>query len=262
MNIQIETTQNVKITYQTADLGIRVLSYFIDLIICYSYLFLVYVLMYNLYYTNLLLNSSGLDDIEALTTLFYVITFLLTIPFLFYDFLCEYFLAGQSIGKKLLGLKVVSINGKETPINSYLIRWLFRIIENVFLLYGSIPLIAAAVSSKRQRLGDMVAGTTVVNIKAQNTSLKQIISNNTPAPTIQETYTPLFFQVTLLNGSQIALIKETIKEYKQNKNEEVINLLSQKIKNTLEIATLPQPMENIEFLKTIINDYHYFAEQK
>jgi uncharacterized RDD family membrane protein YckC len=87
-------------------------------------------------------------------TLIYVVIFLL------YYILMEGYL-GQTVGKMLLGIKVVREATDGVPgLGAATIRTLLRIIDGLFgYLVGFIAVMASA---KRQRLGDMAAHTLVV----------------------------------------------------------------------------------------------------
>jgi len=71
-------------------------------------------------------------------------------------------ISGQSLGKKAMGLRVVSVGGGLTPRQA-LVRSLFRVIDGlpfvVPYLLGAVILVS---TRKHQRLGDMAAGTLVV----------------------------------------------------------------------------------------------------
>jgi uncharacterized RDD family membrane protein YckC len=65
--------------------------------------------------------------------------------------------SGQTLGKRIMGIKVVKEGGEQlTPIEAF-IRTIFRIIDG-FVLY-LIGFILIMVSEKKQRLGDMAACT-------------------------------------------------------------------------------------------------------
>ncbi len=65
---------------------------------------------------------------------------------------------GQTIGKKMQGIKVVKQNGAPVDWGAAILRQL------LWWLLGIIELIVILVKSDRLRLGDMVAGTTVVDV--------------------------------------------------------------------------------------------------
>jgi uncharacterized RDD family membrane protein YckC len=70
---------------------------------------------------------------------------------------------GQTLGKKLLGIKVVKEDGSECDIGASLIRNLLRIIDGMF--YYAVGFIFMASSDTRQRIGDRAAGTVVVRVE-------------------------------------------------------------------------------------------------
>ena len=69
-------------------------------------------------------------------------------------------LLGTTIGKLILGIKVINAQGKVPGIVPALIRNLFQIIDITPLCI--IAIISMALSKKKQRVGDLVAGTYVV----------------------------------------------------------------------------------------------------
>jgi len=77
-----------------------------------------------------------------------------------YTFLLEGLWDGQTLGKKLLGIKVVKEDGSECDIGASLLRNLLRIIDGLF--YYAVGFIFMASSDKRQRIGDKLANTVVV----------------------------------------------------------------------------------------------------
>ncbi len=70
-------------------------------------------------------------------------------------------LLGQTVGKMLLGIKVVREGTGEVPgIGAAAIRTVLRIVDGFF--FYLVAFVTVLASQKNQRLGDMAAGTLVV----------------------------------------------------------------------------------------------------
>lgn len=226
--ISIDTTQNVSIQYELASPGDRATAYIIDLIIKFAYLIVVLVLLR-----------------EAPTA----VIVLSILPFIFYDILLEYFMDGQTIGKKAINIKVIALSGRQADISSYLLRWLLRPVD--FLIFTpAIALMVVILWGKGQRIGDMVAGTCVVNITRPR-RLKYAL------PAFEENYVPTFTEVAKLSDKDIHLIEQILQAYKKNKNKNVaIALTAQKVKSLIGVETT---LSDEEFLKTLVKDYYHLT---
>lgn len=78
----------------------------------------------------------------------------------FYFFLLEGFWDGYTVGKKVVGIKVVKEDGGPCTIGASLIRNVLRIIDG--FAYYVVGFVFMAMSDNRQRLGDRLASTVVV----------------------------------------------------------------------------------------------------
>jgi uncharacterized RDD family membrane protein YckC len=76
----------------------------------------------------------------------------------FYGVFFETFMNGQTPGKYILGLRVLSDNGRPIDGMQATLRNLLRVAD----MFGAVGLIAMSMNSKYKRLGDLVAGTIVV----------------------------------------------------------------------------------------------------
>lgn len=74
---------------------------------------------------------------------------------------CEWGWRGQSVGKRLLRLRVVDERGWRLTFGQIVLRNLVRFVDALPLAYG-VGGVAALVSRRGQRLGDLAAGTIVV----------------------------------------------------------------------------------------------------
>ena len=97
-----------------------------------------------------------------------VLYFLLNVG---YPIAMEWMWRGQSIGKKLFGLRVIDAGGRRLEFTQILLRNLLRSVDTLPLAYlvGGASLV---LSQRCQRLGDMVANTVVV--RHRNLSLLPI----------------------------------------------------------------------------------------
>ena len=79
--------------------------------------------------------------------------------FLGYYILCEA-ICGMTLGKRMVGIRVVADDGEHVGINAAVIRNVLRLVDGlVFYLVGGL---IALSSSRGRRLGDHIAGTLVV----------------------------------------------------------------------------------------------------
>ena len=79
----------------------------------------------------------------------------------FYAALLEWRWDGQTVGKRLLGLRVIDAGGMRLTFPQILMRNLFRALDLLPAFYA-LGGVCAWLTSKRQRLGDLAAGTVVI----------------------------------------------------------------------------------------------------
>lgn len=87
------------------------------------------------------------------------IVIMTTLAWLGYFILMEAFLNGQTLGKKLCGIRVVACDGGKAGFFRILLRNLIRVIDGLGAYL--VGLLIALASKSRQRLGDHLAGTMV-----------------------------------------------------------------------------------------------------
>jgi uncharacterized RDD family membrane protein YckC len=81
-----------------------------------------------------------------------------------YGMLCEYYLQGQTLGKWLLGLRVIDTAGLPLQFHQVAMRNLVRNIDMLPLL-GLLGGLAMLSNRRLQRLGDLAGGTVVVRTR-------------------------------------------------------------------------------------------------
>ena len=188
-HLNIETSQHVQIDYLPASVGSRVGAFLIDGFIMGIYFLFVLLVSENIVPTN----GIPIGIIIAL------------LPLFFYHLISEILMEGQSMGKKALEIKVVQKNGKPPTLGSYLLRWMFRLIE-ITSTSGTLAFFTILINGHGQRLGDIAAGTTVVKTK-KKTKLSDTIYAD-----IEGDYNPEYPEVSHLSDNDISVVKEVLNE--------------------------------------------------
>lgn len=162
--IEIQTPQNVVISYELATGLQRIMATIIDVLGAT----IINLILYWIFgVIGLAVNG---------TIILVLIVFLINY---FYHLLSESLLNGRSLGKMALGLRVIKCNGQPLKFSDLFLRWALRLVEITFTA-GLLGLIVMYGSERRQRLGDIMAGTTVVvNRPSLNFSLHDIIRLHT-----------------------------------------------------------------------------------
>lgn len=243
--LSITTTQNVKINFKAASAGERIGSYFIDLVIKIAYCLVVYWIFF--YWLNLDRLFRNLDQWSVMT-----IILVFYFPVVIYSITLESIFEGQTIGKKLIKIKVVKIDGYQAGFSDYLMRWFFRLID-ITILNGIIALITVVSSKKGQRLGDMVAGTAVITLK------NKIDISHTILEEIGETYVPTYPLVIKLSDNDMRIIKETFQRAEAKNDYEIIYKLVHKIESVTGIKN-QSIGEPAGFIRTVLKDYNFYTQ--
>ncbi|MDF2431345.1 MAG: hypothetical protein JWP44_976 [Mucilaginibacter sp.] len=112
--ITVHTAQNIDIDYEIGGLGERILAYIIDLGIFVALCIIGGILSVSLF------NSSG-----GIGVYFIVVGVML----LFYDLVCESLFNGQSLGKRIMKISVISLDGTRPRLSQNLLSSLIWIID-------------------------------------------------------------------------------------------------------------------------------------
>lgn len=238
--ININTTQNVPINFQIATIGHRVGAYGIDLGIKMAYiLFVNYIIIDNMGITQFTMDNWSIMSV-------YIILYL---PVTFYSIIQETTMEGQTFGKKLMSIRVVKMDGYQASFMDFLIRWVFRIVDVTFSLC-IIGGFTAMISKIHQRLGDIAAGTAVIQLK------NNINISHTILEEIKDDYQPRYPEVVRFSDNDMRIIKETYITARKNNDTLMISKLVKKIE---EVSGIKADMEELRFISTIIRDYNFYT---
>lgn len=242
--IEVITAHNVVIQYEIASILHRILAFLLDFLIYVGYFFFIWFVMLAFLFGSI----NVLDDKSSVASLIFV---LLMLPLYFYSFIMETFFAGQTVGKMVLGLRVINVNGSTPSIGDLFLRWCFRLVDIVFS-FGSLAILSMLVNEKKQRLGGIVSNTLVIRLKSSKSYSIQSILSLKSIDNHEITY-PNVVQFT---DEDVLLIKNSLERQNKFKNKAHNEALLELSKKATEKLNLEQePKNKIKFLKTIVQDY-------
>ena len=263
--VKIATNFNIDVEFVSPPFYRRLVAWIIDLFIQIFYLILA-----AKFYSWISFNSGYSND--AAYNL-WAVGLLLILPFLVYHLVCEITMNGQSIGKRIMGIKVIGENGGKPSIGQYIIRWLIRTSDfTLFLMIMMLPyaqfygpqiywgfagvLILLATDiilvnmRNQQRLGDILAHTLLINTRQKETI------NDTIFLDVEKEYIPSFPQVMLLSDRDINSLKSILDTARRRHDYNLAEMASDKIKSHLKIDTSLSPFD---FLEILLKDYNYLS---
>lgn len=135
---------------QIAQLPVRTLSALIDITV-----------MVIGYLLGLMLWAATLTQFDTALSNAILLTFTVLV-IVGYPLVLETATRGRSVGKIAMGLRVVSDDGGPERFRQALFRALAALVE-IWMLFGSPAVICSILSPKAKRIGDIFAGTVVVN---------------------------------------------------------------------------------------------------
>lgn len=262
--IKVPTNFNIELEFEVPEFYRRLISLLIDMLIQYFYLRIAGEIYSSVDHSNDPLDATGM---------------LLLLPIMLYHIVLEITMNGQSIGKKIMGLRVVDENGGRPSISQFVIRWLLRLsdvwivqillyvlyviaterglqnLEIVFIIIFAfgflITDIVLVISSKKgQRVGDLLAKTILIRINTK-TNIEDTVFIN-----VADNYIPSFPQIMQLSDKDINAIKSILETARRKGDFNMAEAAGDKIKSHLKIETNMSPFD---FLDVLLKDYNYLS---
>ena len=234
--LQINTTQNVKIKFSASPVGERLLAFIIDIVIKVGYLIILNQ-VFDVFEDMDRWSQIGLNS-------------LLSLPVVFYTLVLESLLEGQTIGKRVMKIRVVKIDGYQASFSDYVVRWFFRIVD--IYIFG-LGFFVIAFNKKSQRLGDMAAGTAVIALK------DKVNISHTILEDLKQDYKPTYPTVIKLSDNDARIIKDTFVLARKSRDYKTLIKLRNKIIEVAEIKESKQS-NDVAFIDTILKDYNYYTQ--
>ncbi len=270
--IKVPTNFNIELDFEVPEFYRRLIALLIDMLIQYFYLRIA-----NEVFDSIQRNRDYFDNDSGHNM--WAVGWLLMLPIMFYHFVLEITMNGQSIGKKILGLRVVDELGGKPSFSQFIIRWLLRLSDVwiVILLFYIISLMASnggldnvqtvlivlfglgflvtdivlvVTSKKGQRIGDILAKTILIR-----TNTKGNIED-TVFVEVADSYVPSFPQIMQLSDKDINAIKSILETARKKGDFNMAEAACYKIKAHLKIESSMSPFD---FLDVLLKDYNYLS---
>ena len=182
--IRIPTNFNIDLDFEVPEFYRRLFALLTDMLILFFYIKIIGQILDSYASTHDTFDRDGSYNVNYLAIALFM-------PVILYHPFCEITMNGQSIGKKILGLRVVNINGGKPSISQFLIRWLIRtsdimiviIILNNIAIFARLnmtlilsmllfitDIVLVVTTRKSQRLGDILANTILIRVNTKDGS--------------------------------------------------------------------------------------------
>ncbi len=240
--LAIRSPTNVSINYQLAPMMERSIAFVIDFVII-----LVVSQLISFALGRFLTWIIGEDHFLSL----FLDVFLPVLLFICYFALGEFFFEGQTVGKRIFGLRTIRVDGAPPTFETYGLRAAMLILDFLMSL-GTIGLLAAASSPLNQRIGDRISQTVVIRTNSRSLYQLNDILN---IKTIDD-HKVVYPNADRLNIKQALIIKEVMVKWetrRANALKGVITSTADRVAKTLDIEVPPQ--RQLEFLRQVLRDY-------
>lgn len=262
--VRVATHFNIDIEFTAPPFYRRLFAWAIDIVVQ------VFYLIVALKFLGFVANDMRNDDNNVKI---WAVSLLLLLPFLLYHVVLEVTMNGQSIGKKLMGIKVISENGGKPSVGQFIIRWFIRTSDyNIVIIlmlmqyaryfgpqvyWGVVGVLCLLITDlvlvntrKQQRLGDILAHTVLINTRQGEKITDTVFLD------VSSHYVPQFPQIMQLSDRDINALKGIIDTTRKHKDSQMAYLAAEKIKGHLKIETNLEPEE---FLNVLLKDYNFLS---
>ena len=155
-DVAIETPEHIVFHYRLAGPARRAVAYLIDLVVCYGA-----VLVLGLIVVVAFVGDRSAGDLSSAAKAGSGVVLLALFAVQWVYFVVLEARTGRSVGKRAVGLRVVTASGRPIGFRAAALRNLLRAADALPTGY-LVGLVSMAVTARFQRLGDLVAGTMVV----------------------------------------------------------------------------------------------------
>lgn len=157
--------EGLSVKLQSAPFFKRFMAYVIDLAIVYGTIYIIfYVTWIAAIVAMIPLAAVAGDASGALVAVLFIFAILVFAGIYHGYFIYFEYKKSATPGKRIFGLKVVSLSGKRLSLRQCVLRDLMRYVDCLLVLPG---ILAIVLTQKKQRLGDLACSTMVTHSKSQ-----------------------------------------------------------------------------------------------
>ncbi len=251
LSVKLDTGYNIEVDFPISPFHRRMFAYCIDALVMY-----LYVLLFNKIIEFLPQKTISEKQWEMI---------LIGLPLFVYYPVMEILTNGQTVGKRILGIRVITLEGGQASISQYILRWMFRLADFpiwiFFAIYsGELPwyssilvfsgIACVIISDKSQRIGDLVAGTIVIFTRSKTSWQDTVFTE------VEAGYKPRYPQVMQMSDKDLNSLKMIIETVKKNNNHELAFRIAERIKWKL---NMQGDQDSLDFLETLLKDYNYYS---
>ena len=255
--INLETPESVELEFTLAGIGNRAYALAIDYLVLGLSILLTLILTLFLTYQiapDLNISTSSSNFLKWLWAIEFLIIFIIYVG---YFVIFETLWQGQTPGKKWVKIRVIRDDGKSARLPQAALRALLRPVDDLFF----IGVFLIIFTKKEKRIGDLVAGTLVIQEEQGTKSANFPISNEANDLAVQ-----------LRIESEIAnLLPEdfaTIRDYLQRRNtimleyqHQLSRKLAHQVKEIIVLKDIPEGYSANQFLEAVYLAYQQQSNQ-
>ena len=231
----IVNEQHVRIRQQFAGLAPRMVALLIDF-------FVISVYFYGLsYIAEITWRWSFRGDS--------IVAFILFFPALFYLLLFELLNNGQTPGKRVMNIRVVQLDGRPLSFSACLLRYFLLYVD---LMFGLVGALCIALTPRSQRIGDLAAGTCVVNDRKFRASRVELSEYTY----LLSGYRPRYVRAAELSVKQADIIDHALASAGKERPQRLAKLCTK-------VEPICGPREKADtspedYLQRVLNDYRFY----
>lgn len=266
--------EGVPLTFQVAGLGVRTAAQIVDILLTGLPAIAILILLATL----------GLTDSRTTLAVGAMLFFVIRVP---YYPMAELAWNGQTLGKRMMKIKVIAADGGTLSAQAIVVRNLTK--EAEIFLPGSllISLNAASpwssllalgwviavmavplFSAKRQRMGDLIAGTYVIH-RPQPVLLKDMAKAKAKAPANGTEFTFMYHQLEHYGAFELQTLEDLLRSYDQNlagqafdRRRRTLAAVVEQIRTKIDYADAIAQTDHVRFLRTFYNAQRSHLEQR